>query len=418
MKFLLLLAQAHEEFRLPELQALAELEGLEVDFSNYSLDSPFLELELDSEQDARKLVHRSILTKAVYALIAQGRTPEEMHADNKSRPEQFEQFRDSSFKFEFVSFHGKRPKDQQNEILRDFEGMDLRGPIDMKNPQCLFTIIEKYIVGQGLQYMWFTKFVCNGDRHAIDVYNLKKRPTIGTTSFDAELSLVTCNMAKIQPYDFVFDPFSGTGSFPVAAAYYKALSVAADIDFRSLRGYEKNFIKYGTSTYFMDPLCMDFTHPAFREGIKFDAIISDPPYGVREGLKVCGARDPEKYGNKLDLKIDNELAHLRRDYVQPKRPYEFELLLQDILNFAAERLKVSGRLAFWLPLPEKNGQPQFPKHKHLKLISSCPQSFNKWTRWLLTYERRPHGEEGEHEVISLEDFRKHYFTPSREIKRN
>jgi tRNA (guanine10-N2)-methyltransferase len=26
----------------------------------------------------------------------------------------------------------------------------------------------------------------------------------------------------------------------------------------------------------------------------FDAIVCDPPYGVREGLRVLGVRDPEK----------------------------------------------------------------------------------------------------------------------------
>lgn len=36
MKFLVLLAQAHEEFRITELQALADLHNIELDFSGYT----------------------------------------------------------------------------------------------------------------------------------------------------------------------------------------------------------------------------------------------------------------------------------------------------------------------------------------------------------------------------------------------
>lgn len=41
--------------------------------------------------------------------------------------------------------------------------------------------------------------------------NLKKRKFIGTTSMDAQLSLIMANIAKVRSGDLVLDPFVGSG---------------------------------------------------------------------------------------------------------------------------------------------------------------------------------------------------------------
>ena len=73
-----------------------------------------------------------------------------------------------------------------------------------------------------LNSFWFTRQLQLSERSngLVETYDLKKRNYIGTTSFEAELSLVTCNLAQIAPGKITYDPFTGTGSFLVAAAHF------------------------------------------------------------------------------------------------------------------------------------------------------------------------------------------------------
>lgn len=44
----------------------------------------------------------------------------------------------------------------------------------------------------------------------------------------------------------------------------------------------------------MDLMTFDVTRNPFRLGQMFDAIVTDPPYGVRAGAKRIGRKDPTK----------------------------------------------------------------------------------------------------------------------------
>jgi tRNA (guanine10-N2)-methyltransferase len=80
---------------------------------------------------------------------------------------------------------------------------------------------------------------------------LKKRSYLGTTSFDAELSLVSANMARLKQGALMFDPFAGTGSFLVAAAAFGAVTLGGDIDIRVLKGstrYSSKFLNSSLSS--------------------------------------------------------------------------------------------------------------------------------------------------------------------------
>lgn len=408
MKFLILFAQVHEEFRKRELESLAELFQIDVDLSNYSSASPFMTVELKDDTEAAALISRSFLVRAIYRLLASGANYEEVHQQN--RLNNFVDSRDKAMRFEFETFGGTRGRNSQVEIIRQFDYMELNGPVDIENPEIRFTIAEEYNRGElEPKRIWFATFVAQSSRFANELYSLKRRNYIGTTSFDAQLAFVTCNFAQVRPYDLVYDPFAGTGSFTVAAAYLGCLVIGADIDIRAIRGQHLNHAQYGTEKEFCDVLSMDFTHNALRPSLRYDAIICDPPYGVREGLRVCGASNPEKYAGNENVMIDNTPAYLRRDYVAPKKPYEFSTLLADLLNFASERLREGARLSFWMPF-YVDSTPQFPLHCDLELESTCSQSFNKWKRWLLTYKRRPFNETGEMKPANFDDqFRQRYF---------
>lgn len=366
------------------------------------------------------------MCRSAYELYAKGTTLEELYEGTKQCKDQWEKYGDSSisFKFEFVSYMGSRDKDEQIKIIESFSFMDLKGPIRMKKPDQTFSIVEEYKVVDRKpeitpRKMWFGRFITDSDRSAMDRLDLRRRKYIGTTSFDAELALVSCNIAQITPGKIMYDPFVGTGSFLIAGSYMGAFTCGSDIDVRALRGGGKNrnidtnFKQYGLTHRYMDVMAMDFTHNAFRNDFYFDAIVCDPPYGVREGLKVLGARDEEKFLGKEQVMIDGVAAHLRKDYIPTKKPYELPALLDDLLEFSAKHLHPDGRLCFWMPTSNEDFQEHhIPLHEDLKLISCCLQDFNKWSRRLLTYTRRPYNEKGESQNIKgvLDDnFRSKYF---------
>lgn len=415
MKFLLLLAQHDEDFRIKELLSLAEMQGIEVCLQNYRPDSPFVEVDLDSEEDARRLVRRSFLTKGIYRILAKGSSMDEVHQNN-NRPEVlqiYNSFSDQSFKVEFNCFQGTRTKESQIAEIEKLTYTNLKGPISMKNPEFRIVFLEDYEPLNPIpKQIWLTYLVSNSSRAAVDKYDLKKRKFVGTTSFEAELALVTTNMAQIQKGDIVFDPFSGTGSFPLASAFHGAYVYASDIDRRPLRNYGTNFAQYNTEKSLLGTLEMDFTHSAFNERLKFDAIICDPPYGVRERIVVCGAAKPERFIGKEHVIVDNELSHRRRDYIATKRPIGLGEMLQELLNFAALKLNVGRRLAFWLPVEDRDIQTtSIPLHSDLEFKSISVQRFPRWERWLLIYQRRPPGEKGPEVSMSVNgNFRDSYYS--------
>lgn len=421
-------AQAYPNFRRAELESLADFHGISIDLSHHDEQNPFLVVQLENDEQARKIMSRSILGRGIYELWGQGKTLEELHEDVKQRSsDKFDEYKQTSFKFDFIGYMGKRSSKEKFETIESFSYLAFEGPIRMKDPEAIFTVLEEYHV-HGTEKatapinMWFGRQIQLSARteNILDKYDLRRRKYIGTTSFDAELSLVSCNIGQVGPGKITYDPFAGTGSFLVAAANFGGLPIGSDIDVRILRGksdkcnIRSNFKQYGTEINFLDTLTMDFTNNAFRSDLKIDTIVCDPPYGVREGLKVCGAKDPEKAAGRENVVIDGEKAHLRKDFIQPKKPYELSNLLEDLLKFAAERLPINGRLAFWMPTANDDFELNLiPQHENLELIYNLEQEFNKWSRRLLVYVRRDEKFKGETSnglrENQIKNFRDRYF---------
>jgi tRNA (guanine10-N2)-methyltransferase len=311
------------------------------------------------------------------------------------------QYKQSSFRFELDSFHGSRSQGQQREIIETFSYMDFEGPIVMKNAQCRFTVFEDYKLNAKVPWRLFLgNLVAESGRKVVAMYNLKKRKYISTTSMDAELSLVTANLALARPGGLAYDPFMGTGSFALACAHFGSTVWGSDLDGRSIRGrkgrnVKANFEQYGTSSLYLGGFAADLTNTPLRAVRCLDSILCDPPYGVREGLKVLGSV-------KLTLQqevflADGSPAHLQKDYIPPRKPYSFLRMIDDILDFGATMLVDSGRLCMWMPVAGtvnehadveeaagdtaapaiENAEYAVPQHPCLELASVCQQDFNK-----------------------------------------
>ena len=70
--------------------------------------------------------------------------------------------------------------------------------------------------------------------------------------------------------------------------------------------------------------------------------------------------------------------HRRDGYIPPKKPYSFEAMLDDILEFSTEMLVDEGRMSMWMPTAnDEDVEIAIPSHPCLQLVSVCVQPFNK-----------------------------------------
>ncbi|KAK2737168.1 hypothetical protein FQN57_000425 [Myotisia sp. PD_48] len=405
MECLVRFAQAHQDFRKAEIEALATLAAVDLEFLVYHDYTPFSIIKVPDEAAARKFVQRSILTQNIYELWGQGTTYEELFNDIRARTSnRWPDYRLLSFRFNIDSYGSRRSAKEKKGIIESFAFLGFQGPIKMVGADEEFCVFEEYArnsdTSLGPRKLYFGRWFTAGSRDAIDSYDLKKRQYISTTSMDAELSLISANLAHAAPGKLFFDPFVGTGSFCVAMAHFGAIALGSDIDGRSFKGKDKekgvpmgllsNLRQYGLEAGFLDAFASDITNTPLRNIRLFDGIICDPPYGVREGLKVLGSRDEN---NKRIAMLDGAPIYTRDDFVHPKRPYSFEAMLDDILEFAARMLVSNGRISFWMPTANDDDVAlEIPGNPHLELISVCIQPFNKWSRRLLTYRRLTEGE--------------------------
>jgi tRNA (guanine10-N2)-methyltransferase len=440
MDYLIRFVQAHEAFRRPELEALARLADVDIEIVFYSPLSPFCILRFintvtrNTEVIARHFISNSILSKGIYELWGTGTDYSALHTCIASRSKHlWASYKSRSFKFNIDGYLGKRSSVEQRELIDSFSYLGFEGKIEMRNPYAEFTVFEDWEAPDVLRPtlaaetglprqvkgLFFGRLTGQSSRDLILKHDLKSRPYISTTSMDAELALVTATLALAAPGKLFFDPFVGTGGFMVAAAELEAMSIGSDIDGRSFRGKGEglragvgaNFAAYGLEHSFGDCIISDLTNTPLRssrlsalspQSRWLDGIICDPPYGVREGLKVLGKRTPpagkqfltDTARTTIDGEgaylIDGTPAHLLPSYIPPKKPYSFTRMLEDILNFAASTLVDDGRLAFWMPVANENMDAKFPipQNQYLELLHCCVQPFNKWSRRLLVYRRR------------------------------
>lgn len=399
------------------------------------------------------MISRSILSQGIYELWGQGTSYDALHASVKEIAHtKWRQYDSTPFRFTIDGFRGTRTQAEQRTIIESFSYLGFNGPIRMRDPDVSFRVFEDYdYQASQPKFLYLGRFIAGSGRDAKTTYDLKKRHYISTTSMDAELALLTANIALASPGKLFYDPFMGTGGFPVACAHFGAVVCGSDIDGRSIRGtggsarkgqvgkkdVEGNFKQYNLDSRYLGAFVSDLTNTPLRilqhsnETSKrgyLDGIVCDPPYGIREGLKVLGSR--EKLNNT------ERATHLDRfkepTYIPPKRPYSFTAILDDILAFAVVTLVENGRLSMWMPTAnDEDIELIIPTHPCLEIVSVCVQPFNKWSRRLLTYRRLSESEvpSGALETVKkeyeqgiraddLNNFRRKYFEGFKEFERS
>mmetsp|Transcript_24031 Transcript_24031/g.33078 ORF Transcript_24031/g.33078 Transcript_24031/m.33078 type:complete len:476 (+) Transcript_24031:158-1585(+) len=424
MWYLCYFMHRHLGFRREEVQALADAFGCgsELEWGlphGGSPDSPFWYINLPSEEHARQIASRSCLVKGIYEVWGEGATLDEMLTACQSFPlEQKTKYfaPEIVFKICIESFGMKIPQKTQMEYIRKLDAkLPFEGKVDLKAPDHRFWLIQAVDpvkncnVSAIVPPRWyFGREIATGDRSPMPNFELSNRRYIGPTSMDVELAVIMCNMVGARRGRVVYDPFTGTGSILVAAAHFQATTLGSDIDIRVLRDGKTNkageqvdvwgnFNQYGLEAP-VGLLRFDAHRPPFRAGLEefLDAIVCDPPYGVRAGGRKSGGR------KAVPTPIPDGL---REGHIPSTAPYGLPECLYDLLHFASLHLRVQGRLCFWLPCAtEVYTETDIPSHPALRLCANSEQILTRrWSRRLITMEKlRPFDHSSPHEVPTID----------------
>eukprot|EP00466_Bigelowiella_natans_P017876 jgi/Bigna1/74668/fgenesh1_pg.30_\ len=276
-----------------------------------------------------------------------------------------------------------------------------------------------------------------GKGKRLEAFSLRKRHYCGFTAMDPELSFLMCNLAGVLPGSRVLDPFCGSCSILLAAAHLGAkTTVGVDVDAKVLTGQrssrhvkdraankkaglqadedDDNIVtgqnnriskrrhrdRANESSHSTAPLTIaqnfvaadldppslvpgnsfDQSLPAFQQ--KYDAIVTDPPYGIME----------------ISFQNSGEGA---RDLLPTGGLFDHAPFLR-VIDLAGSSLVDGGRVTFFWPVKEMDLSPtseydddcpirhyeQVLKSAGLVVINTAKQIMSsKWSRWLVTLEK-------------------------------
>ena len=128
------------------------------------------------------------------------------------------------------------------------------------------------------------------------------------------------------------------------------------------RGKDENLVatfkQYNLENRFVDVVTCDNATPCWRNCPLFDAIVTDPPYGIREKAHVT---DVAVAGSSKESEIrDDDIGGLSKNVdadafsscagASTISGGALQRVYCGLLNFASQRLVVGGRLVFWMPV--------------------------------------------------------------------
>jgi tRNA (guanine10-N2)-methyltransferase len=295
----------------------------------------------------------------------------------------------------------KYNREEQDAMRNKFSFFSFRGPVRMEAPDNEFILIreiELTALGSAVypRHDYQKKLIPEHDarppfgvyfgrilatrslkgRGGVEQYSLKKRVYLGPTSMDAELSFIMTNLGQVEKGNFVMDPFVGTGSILLSSAIRGAYCMGTDIDLRVLRGRSKeenvcsNFAQLGLPR----PELVRSDNALYSRHYRrstvpmYDAIVTDPPYGIRAGARQTGSR------------LDQPRAVLeehRHDHIAQTKPYSVSDVMSDLVDMAARTLVMGGRLVYVIPSfsTDFSIENDLPQHACLELMHSCYQPF-------------------------------------------
>lgn len=429
-RYLLFFAHELLDFRLSELFSLAEMFGFRESMvvERRPDQDPFLLCNFSHVDHLKLYSSRSVLLKSAYEYWTHGSSlidvSDQLTLLPDLRPKAHETWR--------ILVHAFRRQFTQPEKIQRIEVFSGRLNIENKfclnnKADCTVGLFENYEEGHLEQpkEVFVGRWICDGARHLIEKYDVRKRYFIGNTTMDATLSFVMANMAQCQPAHLALDPFCGTGGILLACAEFGSYVTGGEFDWRVLTAKAKptkantqntvrnpdemmyrNFSDYGTLSRFLGVIGSDFAYPPWRSTFPFDAIVSDPPYGIRESSQHISRRQTTT--NDAD------------EESSAREKYDLTGIYGDLLNFANRYLRVGGRLVFWMPTHITTYDERLlPTHPCFQMVANDEQQLNRTTsRRLITMVKIRDSLPNEKAQVNdklFSNFRDLYFTPNTKI---
>lgn len=397
-RYLIQYVQEHLNFKWVEFNALAskhDFSGqLTMKYHEFN-ENPYIVIETEDVNPLLRLVKDSFLIKGLFELWGSAESPGDLsnqivHSSNYQNL--LNLYGHQTFRVNVESYRIKISQSKKVEFIEAMKFLDdFTSKPDLKNPQQVYNIFFNKKQGY-----FFGRILTEGNRDLIYKLNLKERKFIANTSMDPQLSLICANAARVKPNDLVYDPFVGSGSLLIGAAHLGAFVMGGDIDWALLHGRSKpsrksdtvrqegesiraNFMQYDILEKYLDVTVSEISKLPIVDRLRFDSIISDPPYGIREGCEKVGSNRKEIKPLPDDVKVR----------YPAKKTCDLKDLLADLLYLSAKQLVVGGRLVYFLPIPNSQStESLMPQHPCLKLVGYSDQPLTyKTSRSMIVMEK-------------------------------
>ena len=157
------------------------------------------------------------------------------------------------------------------------------GRIDLDAPARRF-----FLALESDESVWVAEELAPVDRASFARRRMPTLPFRRPVSLPPKLGRVAVNLAAVRPSDRVVDPFVGTGALLLEAALLGARVTGGVRDAEMVKGAVRNFAHHHLE--FDSLTSADAGDAASRvEGARFDALVTDPPYGRSSG---SGGEEP------------------------------------------------------------------------------------------------------------------------------
>jgi tRNA G10 N-methylase Trm11 len=356
---------------------------------------------------------------------------------------------------------------RQAALRRRFSFLPFRGAVSLRCPELSMWVMEDYLTDDGdgggggggggaavaaaaagsgvVRRVFLLRRLAVSARALVGAQSLKRRRYLGPTSMENEMSLLMANQGLARRGSRVLDPFVGTGSLLLSASNFGAQCTGWDIDTRVLRGVVRgrrgannvwsNFDQYGLPRPEIVRCDLSTHEHAFRwpappaaaaaaaqaaQAGLFDAIICDPPYGIRAGARRGAAEGGAAeggageggaaQGGAAEMTVATAAGAGATPLPAPKEAFREAYaqgdVMADLLALAARALTLGGRLVYLLPSLHGDGKEggaggggggrQLPEHPCLRLVACSEQPLTaSYVRLLVTMEKvRQFEEEG------------------------
>lgn len=288
--------------------------------------------------------------------------------------------------------YGKRmrsPMSRERGVVEAMRGLleGYAGPVDLARPDHALYALEGLTKG-GDDSKVLAIRIAEGPK--LSGLNPNQRKCVTTTPLDPKTSFSMCNAARVRddPNFFVLDPYCGSCSTLLASATMAprcrtvGIELSESVDLEAARtDFEIRSLAEPQALLRGDSRDASVRREARRSvgGGPFDAILADPPYGVRESLGTSDAENDETNATA-------PMEDLVRALIQDREAGE-PTLKED-----------GGRLVVFVPFSEgKTLESELPasdllEKAELKMLDAKEQYLNSAiSRWMVVFESCPRG---------------------------